>query len=97
MTNGCVIICLYADDMLILGSNGKMVTETKNILTQRFDMKDLGLAYVILGIKISRTTEGITLSQTHYVEQLLERFNKCGNNVAKTPVDLSSPLNQEYK
>ena len=90
--NGYVIICLYVDDMLILGSNDKMVTETKNILTQRFDMKDLGLADVILGIKISRTPEGITLSQSHYVEQLLEKFNKGDNNVAKTPVDLTLHL-----
>ena len=46
-----VIVCLYVDDMLIVGSDDKMITSTKNMLNSRFDMKDMGLADVILGKK----------------------------------------------
>ena len=46
-----VIVCLYVYDMLIVGSNDKMITSIKNMLNSRFDMRDLGLAGVILGIK----------------------------------------------
>ena len=49
-----VIICLYVDDMLIVGSDDKMITSTKNMLNSRFDMRDLGFIDVILGIKIKR-------------------------------------------
>ena len=49
--DGYVIVCLYVDDMLIIGSNDEMITSTKNMLNSRFDMKDMGLANVILGIK----------------------------------------------
>ena len=49
-----VIVCLYVDDMLIIGSDGKMITSTKNMLNSRFDMKDIEPADVILGIKIKR-------------------------------------------
>ena len=38
--------------MLIVGSDDKMITSTKSMLNSRFDMKNLGLADVILGIKI---------------------------------------------
>ena len=48
-------MCLYVDDTLIVGSDDKMIASTKNILNSRFYMKDMGLAYVILGIKIIRT------------------------------------------
>ena len=47
-----VIVCLYIDDMLIVGSDDKMITSTENMLNSRFDMKDLELADVIFGIKI---------------------------------------------
>ena len=47
---GYVIVCLYVNDML-----DKMITSTKNMLNSRFDMKGLGLADVILGIKIKIT------------------------------------------
>ena len=53
--HGYVIICLYVDDVLIVGSHDKIITSTKNMLNLRFDMKYLGLAIVILGIKIKRT------------------------------------------
>ena len=45
--NGYVILCLYVDNMLIIGSDDKMVKSTKAMLNTRFDMKDMGLADVI--------------------------------------------------
>ena len=71
-----MIMCLYVDDMLIVGSNDKMVKSTKDILHSRFHMKDMGLADVILGIKILRTSSGYTLNQSHYVDKILEKFIK---------------------
>ena len=49
--HGYVIVCLYVDDMLIVGSDNKMITSIKNMLNSRLDMKDLGIVDVILGIK----------------------------------------------
>ena len=49
-----VILCLYVDDIFIVGSNDKMIKSTKNMLNSRFDMKDIGPADVILEIKITR-------------------------------------------
>ena len=69
--HGYVIICLYVDDMLIVSSDDKMITSTKNMLNSRFDKKNMGLADVILGIKIIRTLEGLILSQSHYVNNIL--------------------------
>ena len=43
-----VIICLYVDDMLILDNNDYIIKSTKKILTNKFDMKNLGVADVIL-------------------------------------------------
>jgi hypothetical protein len=59
---GYVVIYFYMDDMLTLDINDHMIKSTKKMLTNKFDMKDLGVAYVILGIKISRTFEGLILS-----------------------------------
>lgn len=50
-----VIICVYIDDMIIIDNNDKIIKSNKDILNLRFDMKDIGLADVILRIKILRT------------------------------------------
>ena len=57
-----VIICLYIDDMLIFGINLNSVENTKKFQCSKLDMKDMGEADVILGIKIHKHYEGIILS-----------------------------------
>jgi hypothetical protein len=59
---GYFIACFSMDDMLILGRNDNMIKSTKKMLTNKFDMKDLGVADIILGIKISRISKGMILS-----------------------------------
>nr|GEW29767.1 retrotransposon protein, putative, Ty1-copia subclass [Tanacetum cinerariifolium] len=44
--------------------NDKMIKSTKDMLKSKFDMKDMGLADVILGIKIIQTHNGLVLNQT---------------------------------
>ncbi|GKC58417.1 zinc finger, CCHC-type containing protein, partial [Tanacetum coccineum] len=45
-----VIICLYVDDMLIFGTDQVQVDLTKEFLSSKFSMKDMGEADVILGV-----------------------------------------------
>ena len=71
-----VIICLYVDDMLIFETNLDVVNNAKQFLKKNFDMKDLGVADVILGIKIIKDSHGIILSQSHYVEKVLKKFEQ---------------------
>ena len=68
---GYVIVCLYIDDLLILGNNKAIIKSTKDMLSSRFDMKDLGVADVILGVKIIKTPQGYSLSQSHYTAKIL--------------------------
>ena len=87
-----VIICLYVDDMLIFGTDIERVKETKNFLASQFEMKDLGEADVILGIKIIRSANGLTLTQSSYIEKVLKRFGHFDDKPAPTPFDPSIKL-----
>lgn len=60
--NAYVIICLYVDDMLIFGTSLNIVHSIKLFLSTNFDMKDLGDVNMILGIKVTRSEDGILLS-----------------------------------
>ena len=64
------------------------------MLTLRFDMKDMGLADVILGIKIYTTLDWLILSQSCYVDKILEIFNNNYSSVAKTPMNTSQHLSK---
>ncbi|GJS06726.1 retrotransposon protein, putative, ty1-copia subclass [Tanacetum coccineum] len=94
-SSGYVILCLYVDDMLIVGSNDKMIKSTKDMLKSKFDMKDMGLANVILGIKIIQTHNGLVLSQAHYVDKILNTHNARDFGLARTPIDTSLHLSKK--
>ena len=87
-----VIVCLYIDDMLIMSRDIANVNATKRMVASTFDMKDLGVADLILGIRIHKTPQGLALSQSHYIEKVLDKFKYLNFNVAKTPIDVSFAL-----
>ena len=80
--------------MLIIGSDDKMITSTKNMLNSRFDTKDMRLADVMLGIKIKRTSDGLILSQSHYVDNILGKFDKVNYGISRTLVDATLHLSK---
>ena len=88
----CVIIYLYVDDLLIFGSTLEIIKETKNFLSLNFDMKDLGETSNILGLKITRTPDGISIDQSHYFEKVLKKYNYFDCKLVCTPFDPSIKL-----
>ena len=59
------------------------------MLSTKFDMKDLGVVDLILGVQIIKTPQVLTLSQSHYIKKVLDKFKYLNFNVVKTPIDLS--------
>ena len=49
-----LIIALYVDDMLFICNSKEMILELKSQLPLKFEMKDLGLEKIILGMEIIR-------------------------------------------
>lgn len=98
MTNGfitnlkneiCTIICLYVYNLLIFGSNLHVVNDVKSLLWNKFGMKNLGEASVILGIKITIFEKGTSLDQSHYVEKILKKYNHFDSKPTCTPYEPS--------
>jgi hypothetical protein len=87
-----VIICFYVDDLLIFGSSIYIINTTKILLKNNFDMKDLEEANVILGMKITRISNGIFIDQSHYIEKILKKYKYFDYKPINTPCDPSVHL-----
>jgi hypothetical protein len=88
---------LYVDDILIFGTSLDVINEVKIFLCQSFDMKDMGDADVILNIKLIKGKNGITLTQSHYVEMVLSRFGYKDSKPSPTSYDLSLVLQKNKR
>ncbi|KAK0594571.1 hypothetical protein LWI29_027750 [Acer saccharum] len=56
-----IILLLYVDDMLVAGADVEEINNLKKQLSSEFEMKDLGAAKQILGMRISRNEQKGTL------------------------------------
>ncbi|GJY90126.1 zinc finger, CCHC-type containing protein, partial [Tanacetum coccineum] len=76
----------------VFPGNENKVDLTKEFLSSRFSMKDMGEADVILGIRIKHESNGIAISQSHYFETVLKKFNYSDCIPVSTPLDTCEKL-----
>jgi hypothetical protein len=70
-----IILVLYVDDLILTGSDSKLLNHVKTSLKKKFEMTDLGFLHYFLGLQVLQTNEGIFLSQSKYACDLLRRFH----------------------
>ena len=71
--NYFTILSLYVDDILIARNDKKLIDVTKKWLSSNFEMKDMGEASYVLGVKIlrDRLKRLLGLSQETYIKKML--------------------------
>ena len=70
-----IIIVLYVDELLITGSTITSILVIKTTLHNAFEMSDLGRLKRFLGIEIEQNYDGIMVTQSKYISDLLVKFN----------------------
>ena len=72
-----MFLILYVDDILFIGNDVGVMSLVKIWLLSQFDIKDLGKANYILGIKLLRDQKNrmLCLSQAGYIDKILARFS----------------------
>ena len=79
------IIALYVDDFVITGIMANII-DFKNQLLKIFKGKDLGEAKFILGIQITQTQNTVELTQSTYINRLIDEVGMTGSNFTQVPV-----------
>ena len=71
-----VFLILYVDDILLIGNDVGNLSSVKLWLHQQFDMKDLGEANYVLGIRLFRDRKNkmIALSQASYIDKIIDKY-----------------------
>ena len=71
-----IFVALYVDDFNFASSTSKMLHETKQELSQRFEMTDLGQLKFFLGILIEQysTIRALSMRQIKFASDILIKF-----------------------
>ena len=90
-----LLIGIYVDDLYVCYENEVCIDKLKNCLINYFDIRDLGEAKQILGMRMKREGKHtIYLDQSQYIKELLEKFNMKDCNGVATPLEVGKLLNK---
>ncbi|KAE8712717.1 Detected protein of unknown function [Hibiscus syriacus] len=93
-THDFLIICLYVDDMIYMGSSS-LINEFKACMKKEFEMTDLGALQFFLGLEVKQVEDGIFVSQKKYDADLLKNLKRTGCKIAATPMNLNEKLKND--
>ena len=86
-------IALYVDDLLIISENDDNFVEMKRRLTEKFEMKDLGVARKFLGMETEyNDDDSIKIHQDQYIQSLLKHHGMQDCDPVSTSFDISTKL-----
>ncbi|KAK1669781.1 hypothetical protein QYE76_057940 [Lolium multiflorum] len=89
---GRTLLLLYVDDMIITGDDPEYIAFVKARLRDQFLMTDLGPLRYFLGIEVSSTSDGFSISQEKYIQDLLARAALGDERTVDTPMELNVKL-----
>ena len=73
------ILVAWVDDFLALSTKENLNNDIEHDLNTHFKVKSLGQPDLLLGIKINIKDDHISLSQTHYIDFLLDKYSGSKN------------------
>lgn len=83
---------VHVDDMAITGNE---IEHIKDLITERWEMEDLGISHCIVGIQVSRTSKfGYAIDQQSMINSVLECFNMSTCKPASTPLPADTHLSR---
>jgi hypothetical protein len=85
-------LLLYVDDIILTASSTRLLRRITESLHSEFAMTDLGDLHHFLGISVTRSSDGLFLSQRQYAADLLQRGGMAECHSTATPVDTHAKL-----
>ncbi len=86
-----VLIAIFVDDILVASSTVETIKHIVMLFRKKYIIKDMGVVDEFLNIRISQKDRPgvITMSQGHYVRNLLQKHSKFvgGRNYGNTPAE----------
>ena len=89
-----LIVSLYVDDLLVIGSDSCSLKQFKQDMENEFEMNDLGEMKYFLGMKIHQSNVEIFISQRKYALEILKKFYREKYKPVATPMVVNEKLSR---
>ena len=90
-----LIVFVYVDDLILTGNIIDVISRIKCQFSNTFETTDLGILHLFLGVQVLPLLDGLFVSQSKYVMDLLKCFNMDDCNACATPHQLGVKLTKD--
>jgi hypothetical protein len=87
-----LLVQIYVDDIIFGSTKESLCKGFEKLMHSRFEMSSMGEINFFLGLQVKQKPEGIYISQSKYVHDILERFGFTDCKSAVTPISTSTSL-----
>jgi hypothetical protein len=88
-----LFVCqIYVDDIIFGSTNKSTCEEFSSIMIQKFEMSMMGELIYFLGFQIKQLEDGTFISQTKYIQDILNKFGMKDGKPIKTPMGTNGNL-----
>jgi hypothetical protein len=93
-----LFVCqIYVDDIIFGSTNKSTCEEFSRIMIQKFEMSMMGELKYFLGFQIKQLQEGTFISQTRYIQDILNKFGMKDGKPIKTPMGTNGHLDLDTR
>jgi hypothetical protein len=69
-----IIVEIYVDDIIFGSDDNRLSKQFVESMQKEFEMSMLGEIKFFLGLQITQSDKGISISQTKYINEMLKKF-----------------------
>jgi hypothetical protein len=96
VTQGSILLIeIYVDDIVFGSTNDRLSQKFAKDMQNEFEMSLLGELSFFLGLQICQRNQGIFISQTKYIREMLKRFGMEDCKLVTTPMQTSCKLRKD--
>lgn len=74
-TGSFILVEIYVDDILVTWNNTLEIINLKTFLHNQFQINDLGLLHLFLGIEFNKINGGMVVHQSKFIKELLHAYD----------------------
>ena len=90
-----IILEVYVDDIIFGSDDNTLNQRLAQDMQKEFEMSLLGELTYFLGLQITQHDDGIFISQTKYIKEMLKKFDMEGCKAVSTPMITSCKLSKD--
>ena len=92
MNDDLVVCQIYVDDIVFGSTNPSFSEEFGRMMTEKFEMSMMGELKFFLGLQIKQLKNGIFISQSKYIKDILKKFGMDSAKEIETPMPTNGHL-----